>query len=138
MVNSAGRIGNHCRYCPAAIVGGTILRIGIDIGSTTVKVVVLDDNDQTIFQAYERHMSKVREKTCGSSKICCGGPCSIAAPPCINAMPRPSRRTASRSCGRAALFRLDLRHLSDQHRKHHHLDQAAVCLFYRFGRIEAD
>ncbi len=39
------------------------MRIGIDIGSTTVKVVVLDDNDQTIFQAYERHMSKVREKT---------------------------------------------------------------------------
>ena len=37
--------------------------IGIDIGSTTVKVVVLDDQDHTIFHTYERHMSKVREKT---------------------------------------------------------------------------
>ena len=39
------------------------MRIGIDIGSTTVKVVVLDDQDHTIFHTYERHMSKVREKT---------------------------------------------------------------------------
>ena len=39
------------------------MRIGIDIGSTTVKVVVLDDQDKTIFHTYERHMSKVREKT---------------------------------------------------------------------------
>ena len=39
------------------------MRIGIDIGSTTVKVVVLDEKDQTVFQTYERHMSKVREKT---------------------------------------------------------------------------
>ncbi len=39
------------------------MRIGIDIGSTTVKVVLLDDQDQTIFKTYERHMSKVREKT---------------------------------------------------------------------------
>ena len=39
------------------------MRIGIDIGSTTVKVVLLDDTDTTIFKTYERHMSKVREKT---------------------------------------------------------------------------
>jgi predicted CoA-substrate-specific enzyme activase len=39
------------------------LRIGIDIGSTTVKVVLLDDRDEIIFKTYERHMSKVREKT---------------------------------------------------------------------------
>ena len=39
------------------------MRIGIDIGSTTVKVVLLDDQDTTIFHTYERHMSKVREKT---------------------------------------------------------------------------
>jgi predicted CoA-substrate-specific enzyme activase len=36
--------------------------IGIDIGSTTVKVVVLDENYNILFKAYERHMSKVREK----------------------------------------------------------------------------
>ncbi len=39
------------------------MRIGIDIGSTTVKVVLLDDQDNTVFHTYERHMSKVREKT---------------------------------------------------------------------------
>lgn len=39
------------------------MRIGIDIGSTTVKIVVLDDQDRTIYHTYERHMSKVREKT---------------------------------------------------------------------------
>ncbi len=39
------------------------MRIGIEIGSTTVKVVLLDDQDQTIFHTYQRHMSKVREKT---------------------------------------------------------------------------
>ena len=40
------------------------LRIGIDIGSTTVKVVVLDENHKLLFRSYERHFSKVREKTC--------------------------------------------------------------------------
>jgi predicted CoA-substrate-specific enzyme activase len=40
------------------------LRIGIDIGSTTVKVVVLDEDNKLLFRSYERHFSKVREKTC--------------------------------------------------------------------------
>ncbi|MDD3256751.1 MAG: acyl-CoA dehydratase activase [Methanocorpusculum sp.] len=40
-----------------------ILKIGIDIGSTTVKVIVLDDSGTILFRAYERHFSKVREKT---------------------------------------------------------------------------
>ncbi len=39
------------------------MNVGIDIGSTTVKVVLLDDRDQVIFQTYERHKSRVREKT---------------------------------------------------------------------------
>ncbi len=38
------------------------LRLGIDIGSTTVKVVLLD-NQKTLFGHYERHFSCVREKT---------------------------------------------------------------------------
>ena len=38
------------------------LRIGIDIGSTTVKVVVLDELDQLLFRSYERHYSKARER----------------------------------------------------------------------------
>ena len=40
------------------------LRIGIDIGSTTVKVVVLDEQNNLLFRSYERHFSKVREKAC--------------------------------------------------------------------------
>ena len=31
------------------------LRIGIDIGSTTVKVVVLDEQNKLLFRSYERH-----------------------------------------------------------------------------------
>jgi len=38
------------------------MRIGIDIGSTTVKVVVLTDQNQVCFSRYERHMSNVFEK----------------------------------------------------------------------------
>ncbi len=37
-------------------------KVGIDIGSTTVKTVVLDDSGKMVFRAYERHFSKVREK----------------------------------------------------------------------------
>ncbi len=36
---------------------------GIDVGSTTVKVVVLDDEKNIAYKSYERHYSKVREKT---------------------------------------------------------------------------
>ena len=41
----------------------SIVKIGIDIGSTTVKVIVLDETDTILYRAYERHFSKVREKT---------------------------------------------------------------------------
>lgn len=40
------------------------LRIGIDIGSTTVKVVVLGSQNELLFRSYERHYSKTRERTC--------------------------------------------------------------------------
>lgn len=43
------------------------LRIGIDIGSTTVKVVVLDQQNKLRFRSYERHYSKVRE--CASKTL---------------------------------------------------------------------
>ena len=39
------------------------LRVGIDIGSTTVKVVVLDEQNKLLFRSYERHFSKTRERT---------------------------------------------------------------------------
>ncbi|MBQ8569677.1 MAG: 2-hydroxyacyl-CoA dehydratase [Oscillospiraceae bacterium] len=35
--------------------------LGVDVGSTTVKTVILDDNKQIIYSKYERHFSKVRE-----------------------------------------------------------------------------
>ena len=38
------------------------LRVGIDIGSTTVKVVVLDPENKLLFRSYERHFSKTRER----------------------------------------------------------------------------
>ncbi|MDR3158359.1 MAG: 2-hydroxyacyl-CoA dehydratase [Zoogloeaceae bacterium] len=39
----------------------TLYRIGIDIGSTTVKVVVLDGQDEVMFKSYARHFSEVRQ-----------------------------------------------------------------------------
>jgi predicted CoA-substrate-specific enzyme activase len=37
--------------------------IGIDIGSTTVKVVVSDENANILYRSYERHFSETRERT---------------------------------------------------------------------------
>ena len=37
------------------------MRLGIDVGSTTVKLILLDDNDQITYSRYERHMSNVFE-----------------------------------------------------------------------------
>lgn len=39
------------------------MRIGLDVGSTTLKCVVLDSYDNNVFQSYERHFSQIREKT---------------------------------------------------------------------------
>ena len=36
-------------------------RVGIDIGSTTVKIAILDDGNQIIFSAYERHFANIQE-----------------------------------------------------------------------------
>jgi predicted CoA-substrate-specific enzyme activase len=45
-------------------VGRHWYRVGIDIGSTTVKVVVLDGRGKLVFRSYARHFSEVR-KTVG-------------------------------------------------------------------------
>ena len=37
------------------------LRLGIDIGSTTVKVVVVDDDNKMVFKRYKRHYSEIKE-----------------------------------------------------------------------------
>ena len=34
-----------------------ILRIGIDVGSTTVKMIVLDKKDNVLYKEYRRHFS---------------------------------------------------------------------------------
>ena len=39
----------------------TLHKLGIDIGSTTVKVAVLDENDKLLFSDYERHFANIRE-----------------------------------------------------------------------------
>jgi len=36
------------------------LRMGIDVGSTTVKVVVLGEHDEQLYSAYERHRADIR------------------------------------------------------------------------------
>ncbi|MDR2932070.1 MAG: 2-hydroxyglutaryl-CoA dehydratase, partial [Oscillospiraceae bacterium] len=38
-------------------------KVGIDVGSTTLKTVVLSDDNKIIEKSYARHFSKVREKT---------------------------------------------------------------------------
>lgn len=39
------------------------MRIGLDVGSTTLKCVVLDESEQLVFHSYERHYSQISEKT---------------------------------------------------------------------------
>ena len=39
------------------------MRIGIDVGSTTIKCVVLDDENKIIHNSYERHFAMITEKT---------------------------------------------------------------------------
>ena len=39
-----------------------MISVGIDIGSTTIKAVVLDDDDKVIYKTYERHFSRISEK----------------------------------------------------------------------------
>ena len=39
----------------------TTYRLGIDIGSTTVKIACLDDKNQVVFSNYERHFANIRE-----------------------------------------------------------------------------
>lgn len=39
-----------------------MVRIGLDIGSTTVKCVVLDESNKLIYSTYERHYSQITDK----------------------------------------------------------------------------
>ena len=37
--------------------------IGLDVGSTTIKCVVLDENGKIVFSSYERHFSQIASQT---------------------------------------------------------------------------
>ena len=39
----------------------TLHKLGIDIGSTTVKVAVLDEQDALLFSDYKRHFANIQE-----------------------------------------------------------------------------
>lgn len=39
----------------------TVYRVGLDVGSTTAKIAVLDNNDNLIYSRFERHNAKVTE-----------------------------------------------------------------------------
>ncbi len=41
------------------------MKIGMDVGSTTLKCVVFDDSGAPVFQEYERHFSQIAEKASG-------------------------------------------------------------------------
>ena len=39
-----------------------MIRIGLDVGSTTLKCVVLSERNEIIYKAYERHYSQITQK----------------------------------------------------------------------------
>ena len=39
------------------------MKIGLDVGSTTIKTIVLDDGGRIVYSAYERHFSQITAKT---------------------------------------------------------------------------
>ena len=39
------------------------MKVGLDVGSTTIKCVVLDDADKIVYSTYERHFSHIVEKS---------------------------------------------------------------------------
>ena len=39
------------------------MRIGLDVGSTTIKCVVLDDENNILYKSYNRHFSEITKKT---------------------------------------------------------------------------
>ena len=41
-----------------------ILHVGLDVGSTTVKIVVMDNNKNTIYKDYQRHFSDTKNTVC--------------------------------------------------------------------------
>ena len=40
------------------------LHVGLDVGSTTVKIIVMDENGETIHKDYQRHFSDTKNTVC--------------------------------------------------------------------------
>lgn len=58
------RVYNSCKYIidiDKKVGKNMKYRVGMDIGSTTLKTVVLDENNNICYKSYERHFSRVRE-----------------------------------------------------------------------------
>ena len=45
-----------------------VYKLGIDIGSTTVKIAILDDESNILFAEYERHYANIQETLNGLLK----------------------------------------------------------------------
>ncbi|OUO33981.1 2-hydroxyacyl-CoA dehydratase [Olsenella sp. An290] len=58
------------------------LRLGIDVGSTTVKLAVIDDNDNLVYANYERHHTDIRatakELFAGARKVVGDAPMRVS------------------------------------------------------------
>ena len=40
------------------------LHVGLDVGSTTVKIIVMDKNKNTLYKNYQRHFSDTKNTVC--------------------------------------------------------------------------
>ena len=52
-----------------ALPGNANTFLGIDIGSTTVKIAILDQQHHILFSDYERHYANIRETLSGLLEI---------------------------------------------------------------------
>ena len=41
-----------------------ILHVGLDVGSTTVKIIVMNEENKTIYKNYQRHYSDTKNTVC--------------------------------------------------------------------------
>ena len=41
-----------------------LLHVGLDVGSTTVKIVIMDENLNTLYTDYQRHFSDTKNTVC--------------------------------------------------------------------------
>ena len=46
-----------------------LLHIGLDVGSTTVKIVVMNENLETIYRDYQRHFSDTKNTICNVLEV---------------------------------------------------------------------